>query len=399
MPRKLQVGLFGFGTVGESLYHLLNGSPDAPAEIRHICVKNQDKARSLPTSSFTYHHDDVLEDDSLDLIVEAIDNADEAFEISRQALRRGFNVVTANKKMVAYHLKELFALQRETGHHMLYDAAVCGSIPILRNVEEYYALDNPHMISGILNGSCNYILTQLTRDPGKTSYDTVLQQAQDKGFAESDPSLDVAGYDALYKLIILAAHSYGVVARPEHVLRYGIQTVNSVDLAFAQARGKRLKLIGQAQRVENQLGLMVLPKMVNAGDRLFYVEDEFNGVSVEAVAAGTHFYYGKGAGGNPTAYAMLSDIFAFQKAYHYGLNKVHNKLPLKASESLPVRIYLRLPQDYQITLPVFEGEVEAHSMGDFTIMVGTTMLRELHGFVQTLDENNKNIMLAILEED
>lgn len=398
MARKLQIGLFGFGTVGASLYQLLQEHPDPPAEIRHICVKNPDKERSLPKSRFTFHREDVLGDDSLDLIVEAIDDADEAFSISKEALERHFDVVTANKKMVAYHLDELFALQHKHGRHMLYDAAVCGSIPIIRNVEEYYALDNPHMISGILNGSCNYILTQLTRDPEHGSYPTVLQQAQEKGFAESDPSLDVEGYDALYKLIILAAHSYGVVAKPREVLRFGIQSVNSTDLAFAESRGQRLKLIGQAQRAADKLGLFVLPKMVNAQDRLYYVDDEFNGVSVEAVAAGTHFYYGKGAGGNPTAYAVLSDIFAMAKAYHYGLTKVKQTQKLSLSEDLPVSVYIRIPRDLSVTLPVFEGATEEHTHSGSTIILGRLLLSELNGFIESLASiKDHGVMVAIRE--
>jgi homoserine dehydrogenase len=397
MPNPLKIGLFGFGTVGESLYHLLKGHEHPPAEVRHICVKDPHKTRSLPADQFTYHREDVLNDDSLQLIVEVIDDPDEAFAICCQAMEKGFDVVSANKKMIAHRLGELLATQKKTGRHMLYDAAVCGSIPILRNVEEYYAMDNPHMISGILNGSCNYILTQMTRDPQNGGYSGILKEAQDKGFAESNPSLDVEGYDALYKLIILAAHSYGVVADPDQVLRFGIETVGSVDLAFAQARNKRLKLIGQAERLEKKLGLFVLPKMVNISDRLYHVDDEYNGVSVEAAAAGTHFYYGRGAGGNPTAYAVLADIHSMSKGYHYGLRKIRRANGLQLSEDLPVTAYLRLPLGSALSLPVFEGEVEEESRSGYRLLQGRILLSELHGFVRALPAQTPDVMIAVAD--
>ena len=214
MNKQHKIGLFGFGCVGQGLYDILEKT-DFKAEIVKICVKNKDKERSLPAHFFTYNSASILEDESISLVVELIDNADEAYEIVTTALKRGKNVVTANKKMVAEHLEELIQLQEEHGVSLLYEGAVCGCIPIIRTLEEYYDNELVFSVSGIFNGSSNYILTKVIQE--NLSYDVALKQAQELGFAESDPILDVGGFDPLYKLCIVALHAYGVIANPEEV--------------------------------------------------------------------------------------------------------------------------------------------------------------------------------------
>ncbi len=207
-PKKLQIGLFGFGCVGQGLHDVLGNSTNLTAEIERIAVKNRDKKRSLSAENFTFDKEDILQNDKVNLVVELIDNADEAYEIVKTSLKNGKSVVSANKKMVAEHLEELVDLQKENGVSLLYEASCCGSIPIIRTLEEYYDNELLFSISGIFNGSSNYILTKVLNE-GK-AYDEVLKQAQDLGFAETDPTLDVGGFDAKYKLVILTAHSFGV---------------------------------------------------------------------------------------------------------------------------------------------------------------------------------------------
>ena len=184
--RHLRLGLFGFGCVGQGLYHVLDETPGIKAEVRRICVKHRDKQRPLPAELFTFDPADILEDPEIDVVVELIDDADAAFVIVEKALRNGKAVVTANKKMLAEHLEEIYNLQQQVGQPVLYEGSVCGSIPIIRNLEEYYDNDLLTGIEGIFNGSTNYILTKVFEE--KTSYEEALLKAQELGNDPGDLS-------------------------------------------------------------------------------------------------------------------------------------------------------------------------------------------------------------------
>ena len=189
--KVLQIGLFGFGVVGEGIYKVLQQTPSLQANIKKVCIKHADKERNAPSDLFTTEYTALLNDQEIDLIVKLIDDANEAYKIVSTALRNKKSVVSANKKMIAEHLQELIALQNENGVSFLYEAAVCGSIPIIRNLEEYYDNDLLQSICGIVNGSTNYILTKIIEE-GLT-YQEALLKAQQLGFAESNPALDVEG--------------------------------------------------------------------------------------------------------------------------------------------------------------------------------------------------------------
>src|ERR1700760_4492563 len=233
MRKKLTIGLFGFGVVGQGLYDIIR-TKNLNIEIVKICIKNPEKERSLPSHLFTTDKEELLNNPEINTIVELINDTEAAFEIVSRALSTGKNVVSASKKMIALHLNELIALQHKYGTSLLYEGAVCGSIPIIRNLEEYYDNELLHSISGIFNGSSNYILSKGFNE--KMDYDTALLQAQDLGFAETDPTLDVGGFDAKYKLIIAAAHAYGVIVKPEEVLNIGIQNLSPFDIQYAQEK-------------------------------------------------------------------------------------------------------------------------------------------------------------------
>jgi len=211
MKKKLKLGLFGFGCVGQGLYHVLHETHGVKAEIKKICVKNHNKQRPIDASIFTYDASDILNDPEIDVVVELIDDAKAAFEIVKRAVENGKHVVTANKKMLAEHLEEIYELQQKFNRSILYEGAVCGSIPILRNLEEYYDNDMITSIEGIFNGSTNYILTKVFEE--RKSYVEALKAAQDLGFAESDPALDVEGYDPKFKLTIAIAHTFGAFVK------------------------------------------------------------------------------------------------------------------------------------------------------------------------------------------
>src|SRR5690606_23107395 len=193
---------------------------------------------------FTVYPEILLSDSSINVIVELIDDADAAFEITKKALKAGKAVVSANKKMIAEHLPELLLLQQEYNTPLLYEAACCASIPVIRNLEEYYDNDLLQGISGIVNGSTNYILTKVFRE--QLGFEEALLQAQYEGFAESDPSLDIEGTDAVNKLTILLAHAYGITTSPQQLLHTGIQNLHGQDAVFAQEKGYEIKLVAYA---------------------------------------------------------------------------------------------------------------------------------------------------------
>ena len=203
--KNITIGLFGFGCVGQGLYDVLNHSQGLKATIEKICVKDKNKKRKIDATFFTYDREEILKRDNLNVIVELIDNADEAFSIVKDAMNNGVSVVTANKKMLAENFKELYELQEKNNVALIYEGSAGGSIPIIRNLEEYYDNELLSSVKGILNGTCNYILTRMELE--NKDYGDVLKDAQLNGFAESDPWLDVAGFDTKFKTLLFSYSS------------------------------------------------------------------------------------------------------------------------------------------------------------------------------------------------
>lgn len=375
MSKRLTIGLFGFGVVGQGLYDIIS-TKDLNIEIRKIAIKNPDKERSLPAELFTADANDILNDPEINTIIELINDADAAYEIVSRALKSGKNVVSANKKMIAEHLDELVALQQKFGTSLLYEGSVCGSIPIIRNLEEYYDNELLHSISGIFNGSSNYILSKIANEG--LEYADALKQAQDLGFAEKDPLLDVGGYDAKFKLIIAAAHAYGLFVSPDEVLNIGIQNFSASDLHFAQEHHLKIKLVPTAKKLNNEeLALYVIPKLVPKTDFLFNVENEYNAVSVKAAFADQQLFYGKGAGGHPTGSAVLSDVAALRYDYRYEYKKYHHDSKLKLRNDHVLPVYIRYNNEELINQIKFEFIAEQHKSLDLNYILGGIKISEL----------------------
>jgi homoserine dehydrogenase len=229
--KKLTIGLFGFGVVGEGLYKVLQQTPSLNARIKKVCIKDPLKKRNAPDELFTTDPEIILNDPEINVVVEVINETAPAFHIVSTALKNGKDAVSASKKMLAEHLTELLDLQQETGKSLLYEAAACASIPVIRNLEEYYDNDLLHGIKAIVNGSTNFILTKMFED--KLDFKQALLLAQQLGFAESDPALDVEGYDALNKWTLLLNHAYGIVEKPSHIIFTGIQNIQLQDAVVA----------------------------------------------------------------------------------------------------------------------------------------------------------------------
>ncbi|MBA3664912.1 MAG: homoserine dehydrogenase [Bacteroidetes bacterium] len=339
MAKKLNIGLFGFGCVGQGLYHVLSNSKGFTANITRIAVKDKNKPRSLDAGIFTFDKYEILDNPEINVIIELIDDADEAFEIVKYAILKGKHVVTANKKMVAIHLKELYELQENHNVSLLYEASTCGSIPIIRTLEEYFDNEQLNKVSGIFNGTTNYILTKTISE--KISYNAALKQAQEKGFAETDPTSDVEGFDPKYKAVIIALHAFGVFAKPEEVLNLGITTLHENDIKYASEKGYKIKLVPTVKQTKGSVSVFVLPKFIRHENPLFFVDNEFNGVIVEGEFSGEQFLKGKGAGGHPTGAAVLSDISALSYDYKYAFKKLNQLQKNKVSNDVFIKAYIR----------------------------------------------------------
>lgn len=392
MRKKLTLGVFGFGVVGQGLYEVLNQTTLIDAEIKHIVVKDETKTRSIEKRHFSFDPKTILEDDEVDTVVELIDDADAAYKIVMAALKRGKNVVSANKKMVAYHIDELVDVARENEVSFIYEAAVCASIPILRTLEEYYNTDSIESIEGVCNGTTNYIFSQT--DKGKT-YDDALREAQELGFAESDPTLDVDGYDAKFKLCIMIKHAYGLSVKQDEVLNYGIRHVKPEDVFYGKQNGYRLKLISHVRREGDELVAFVAPHFVSDRHPTYDVNGSFNAVAVKGLFADQQTLIGRGAGSHPTASAVLSDISALQYDYNYEYKKESIAGNLSLNDDLLIRVYAGSASSQELAEVQFQKVEEAYTSSKYNYKTGYVPVQLL----KTLQLNaRENLFLAVIPE-
>jgi homoserine dehydrogenase len=373
--KKLNIGLYGFGVVGQGLYTVLKKSKTVDAGIRAICVKH-DKKRDIDTNLLTKDQSLILNDEDVNVVVELIDDADDAYHIVKEALIKGKNVVSGNKKMLAAHLEELISIQEETGSSLLYDASACGSIPVIRNLEEYYDNDLLVSITGILNGSSNYILTKIFRD--NESYESALKEAQDLGFAEGDPSFDVNGSDSLYKLVILTLHAFGTLVPAEKVFRFGIENLDDFDVNFTKEKGYNLKLVAKVEKINgNKIAMYVMPTMLTRDKYIYGVEDEYNGVVIKGQFYDKQFMFGKGAGAFPTGSAVLSDITALSHNYKYEYKKRKFFKQTEFTNDYSLKVYLRYNREEDFDLFEFDEIYERYSGRGTNYVIGKICLKNL----------------------
>jgi homoserine dehydrogenase len=402
--KTLTLGLFGFGCVGQGLWDVLHSTPGIKAEIQRICVKDRTKQRplsdTLTAEKFTFDADDILRDESIDVVVELIDDASSAYTIVKTALQHGKAVVSANKKMIAEHLEELLVLQQEFNAPLLYEAAVGGSIPIIRLLEEYYDNDMLRSVDGIINGTTNYILTKMASEG--QSYDTALKNAQALGFAESNPFLDVSGTDARNKTSIVCTHAFGVVVQPENILTIGIENVTNADIRFANNQGCEIKLIASIKRNNSTLTAVVAPTFVPRVSQLASVRNEFNGIELQAAFSDTQFLLGRGAGSHPTASAVLSDISALTYQYKYEYKKCTQSDIPEFSNEHEIQIYARFKDEHSATEFPFTDIVRWFTIRadgeeqEGTIVIGSVEIEELQKVLSTPEYSSAKPLGIIL---
>lgn len=395
--KQINIGLFGFGTVGKGLYDVLKKIQPENVSIVKVCVRNVAKhSAEAPELEFTSNADDIFTDSRINFIVELIDDAEAAYGIVKRALQAKIPVVSGNKKMLARHIQEMIQLQRDNDTALLYDASACGSIPVIRNLEEYYDNDLLISVKGILNGSSNFILSKIFNEG--MNYAEALKLAQDLGFAESDPTLDIGGWDSLFKLIIITIHAFGVYVEPEQIFTFGIGNMNEHDIQFAHEKRRRVKLVGWAEKVdEDKLVLSVMPHLLSKQKYIYSVEDEFNGVVVKGLFYYKQFMFGQGAGGFPTGSAVLSDITAQLYDYRYQYKKLQSPHQLHFTNDYKVRIYYRYDSPATLNLLEFSTIHESYYSDTYKYVVGDIELSQLQAQAQSLRESN--VFVCLYPED
>lgn len=353
MDRVVRLGMLGCGTVGSGVLTLLEREADditartgAKLEIARIAVRDvhRDRGLSVAPEVFTDDPMSVVNDPSIDVIVEVMGGLEPASSLIRHALGLGKPVVTANKELVADQGPELFSAALKAGVDLAYEAAVAGAIPIIKPLKESLAGDRIDRVVGILNGTTNFILTRMAEDGA--DYADVLAEAQALGYAEADPTADVGGHDAAAKCAILASLAFDTAVHGSDVYREGIEHVTATDMRIAKQLGYVIKLLGIASRIDDEVAVRVHPAFLPADHPLASVRDAFNAVYVQAQAAGDLMFYGRGAGGMPTGSAVLGDIIDVSRnllqTARGAFETHHRSLAVRPIDDLQTQYYVLL---------------------------------------------------------
>src|SRR5438270_9338021 len=350
MTRPLGVGLLGLGTVGAGVARVLVAKAETlerrigrPVQICKVLVRDLAKPRPVPGElPLVTDAQAVLDDPSVDVVIEVLGGEEPARTLILQAVERGKHVVTANKEVMAKHGPTILAAAAKRGVTVAYEASVGGGIPLIGPFQLDLAANEIRSVVGIVNGTTNYILTRMT-ESGATFADA-LREAQDLGYAEPDPTNDVEAWDAAYKLAILASLAFGAPVMPTQVWREGIAQVSQRDILYAAELGYRIKLLAIARLVDNQVEARVHPALVHQRSMLASVDHSFNAVQVEGDLIGSSLFYGRGAGSEPTASAVIADLIALGTSVGRGVSRgqAGGKPSLRPMSLLQTRYFLRL---------------------------------------------------------
>lgn len=306
----IKIGIIGLGTVGTSVVKILQEHKSLiKARAGKEIVVTKGVARTLSKHSdlnikLSDDINSVINDPEIDIVVELIGGVELAKTVVEKSLKNNKHVVTANKALLAYHRNYLSSLA--TKSVLAYEASVAGGIPIIKALRDGLSANHIESIKGIINGTCNYMLTKMTKQG--VAFDDVLKEAQKLGYAEADPSFDIGGFDASHKLLILASIAYGINALPEDILIEGIENISKEDVEFANEFGYIIKHLGIAKRHKNKVSLRVHPCLIPQDEMIAKVDGVLNGISVVGDKVGETLYYGAGAGGDATASAVIADI-------------------------------------------------------------------------------------------
>ncbi len=352
--KPIKIGLLGLGTVGTGVVKIVEGHQDdlsnqvgSPISIAQILVKDRRKTRSIPIEAAKLTEDpwDIVRNPDIDIIVEVMGGIAQTKEYILEALERGKHIVTANKDLMALHGQEILAKARDKGRDVLYEASVAGGIPIIRTLVEGFSSDRITKIMGIVNGTTNYILTKMSQEGA--AYADVLKEAQELGYAETDPTSDVEGLDAARKMTILSSLGFRSNVDLDNVSVRGISGVTQEDIRYGKRLGYEVKLLGIAERQDDLFSVSVEPTMIKTTHPIAAVNGVFNAVYVHGEAVGETMFYGAGAGELPTATSVVADLVAVIKNMKLGVNGrqaqlSYNVMKLKSDDQIASKFFLLL---------------------------------------------------------
>ncbi|MDD2357948.1 MAG: homoserine dehydrogenase [Thiovulaceae bacterium] len=418
----IKVGIIGVGTVGTSVVNILKDNQEiisaragTKIEVKSGVVRNLSKKRDLDII-LSDNANDVLDDPEIDIVVELMGGVEDAFEVVKRALKNGKAVVTANKALLAYHRYELQELAGDLAFE--YEASVAGGIPIINALRDGLSANHIQSIMGIMNGTCNYMLTKMSAEG--VSYTSILKEAQELGYAESDPTFDVGGYDAAHKLLILASIAYGIDAKPEDILIEGIQNITQEDINFAKEFGYRIKLLGIAKKIGNEVELRVHACLIDEDEMIAKIDGVMNGISVVGDKVGETLYYGAGAGGDATASAVIANIIDIARSGKskpmLGFDKpLEGGLKLKAIDEIESKYYLRINvsdkagvlskittifANHNISIETILQRPSRDASANLLISTHTAVEKDIQNMILSIEEldfvNSKPVMIRIV---
>lgn len=364
MKEKLKIGLLGLGTVGSGVPTILQEHQEKISQVTGMeivvskaLVRDEEEKRRQAEQfdiQLTTDIDEIINDKEIKIIVELIGKIEPAKTFITKALENGKHVVTANKDLLAQYGGELVALAQKNHCDLYYEASVAGGIPILRTIANSLVADNIQKVLGIVNGTTNYMLTQMVSE--KKSYQQALEEAQALGFAESDPTNDVDGIDAAYKMVILSQFAFGMNVSLQQVDTHGIRGLSSDDVEMAAQLGYEVKLIGSSENMAGSIAVEVGPMLVAKDHPIASVRNEFNAVFIESSGVGESMYYGPGAGAKPTATSVVSDIITIAKNIRLGttghmFNEYQHDTKLAEDDAILGKYY------FSIDVPDKQGQI------------------------------------------
>lgn len=390
----MKIGLLGLGTVGSGVIEILENRRDQlttlvgeEISVKKVLVKNKNKKRliNLPEESFATDFNEILNDEEISVIIEVTGDLESSYKYIKEGLNGGKHIVTANKAVVSKHFEELSALASEKNLAFLYEASVGGGIPVLKPLKEQLQFNEINQLQGILNGTCNYILTRMVNED--KNYDEVLSIAQELGYAEADPSADVEGQDTLRKLRILASLSLQGKVSEDDILLEGISSINFIDIENIKKMDATVKLIAEANAYEDGYTAIVQPVIVKNSNYFANVEMAYNSVAFQGDNVGNLKFYGSGAGKLPTANAVLSDCLDIASNTYRSSNPLGNKKLKNYNHKIKGKFYLRvsdLSEENQTQLRRIAKEVL--STGSImAIVTDEILLNSIREFISSLN--------------
>lgn len=384
---KIKIALLGFGNVGQGVWNILNTNRSEitkhcgyEIEIGKILVRDLTKHRevNVPKSILTNCPEDIFNDDSIKIVVELIGGAEPAKEYMLRSMRNKKHIVTANKLVIATQGEDLFKTSEEEGVHFYFEASVGGGIPVIREINESLTANKIEQIIGIVNGTTNYILSKMSLEG--MDFDAALKEAKGKGYAEEDPTSDIEGFDAAYKLAIMASLSFNTKVDSSYFYREGISKITPVDIANAKKFNYVIKLLAIGKEKDNKLELRVHPTMIPKNHPIANVNDSFNAIFIKGNAVGELMLYGRGAGALPTGSAVVGDIISILR------NNVDLSAALQIKNALPTKLIQNCDDNasgYYIRLDVKDhpgvlGEIAA-IFGKNKVSISSVEHNDRHG--------------------